>query len=174
MIEARQSTNSTTPKSSFLPTHCLIPLSFEHKQQPRRKAKNRSLRSYDACPQRIKKKDLHVPRVKREVLARHNSRVEPPRESPRDPVAHLMTRTCPMLDPSDEPDFLRPMPSETRHRPKPQKVRKDWSKATKCVMPKHESRRRAEALRWSGIDESQLAVEAFRRRTAVRCRPWVL
>ena len=171
--ETRQSPNATTPKLSFLPTHCLVSPTFEHRQQPRRKGKDRSLRAYDACPQRIKKKDLHVSRTKRETLARHNSRYEPPRELPRDPVEHLMKRVCPMLDKSEEPDFLRPMPSETRHRPKPQKVRKDWSKARKCVMPKHESRCRAEALRRNGIDDSQLAVETFRRRTAVRCCPWV-
>ena len=136
------------------------------------------MRSYNACPQRIKKKDLHVSCAKREALARHNSRAEPPREPPRDPVAHLMRRICPTLNPSDEPDFLKPMPSETRLRPKPQKVRTNWSKARPCVTPKHESRRRAEAslqaLRQSGIDDSQLAVKTFCRRTAVRCRPWVL
>ena len=48
--KTRQSPNTTTPKPSFLPTHCLVPLTFEHRQQPRRKGKDRSLRSYGTMP----------------------------------------------------------------------------------------------------------------------------
>ena len=29
--ETRQPPNTTTPKLSFLPTHCLVPLTFEHR-----------------------------------------------------------------------------------------------------------------------------------------------
>ena len=88
---------------SFLPSHCLVPLTFEHKKQPRYRAKNRSLKSYDACPRRIKKDDPHASRLKREVLARYNSSAsdEPPRPPPRDLVAHHLKRVYPMLDPSD-------------------------------------------------------------------------
>ena len=154
----RQSINSTTPLPSFLPSHCLVPPTFEHKKQPRRRAKDRSLKSYDACPRRIKKEDPHASRPKREVLARHNSNVEPPRPPPRDPVAHCLKRVCPMLDPSDQPDFLRPTPSERRTFGKPtklfpdvipkhSKVRYDWSKARKSVTPKHDSRQSANASR---------------------------
>ena len=63
-----------------------------------------------------------------------------------------------MLDPSDQPDCLRPTPSVIRTFGKPtelfpdvipkhSKVRYDWSKARKSVTPKHDSRRSANASR---------------------------
>ena len=75
----QQSTDSAMPAPSFLPTHCLVPLHFEHRKQPRRRCKDRSLKSYRASPQRITMRDRHASRTKKEALARHNSRAVPRR-----------------------------------------------------------------------------------------------
>ena len=120
-----QSYQSAAPPSSFLPTHCLIPLHFEHKQQPRRKCKDRSLRAYHACPQRLTKRELHASRIEREALARNNSRVAP--RASGDPVNRLFRRLFLNFDPRDQPSFLEPTPLLAASANKPKRVRPDWS-----------------------------------------------
>ena len=107
-VSPQQSTHSAVPEPSFLPTHCLVPLHFEHKKQPRRRCKDRSLKSYRAFPQRITMRDRHASRTKKEALARHNSRAVPRRHSM--PIGKFYATLLPMLDPCDWEDYLDPPP----------------------------------------------------------------
>ena len=128
--------NSAALETSFLLTHCLVPLHVEHKMQPRRKRKVRSFRAYRACPQHTTKSDMHTSCAKKEALVRHNSLVEPPSEPPTE--AQLFKRLFPMASLIKWPSFLAPLPLDAllaRSCPKPPKVRPDCSKARKIVNP---------------------------------------
>ena len=121
----RQPLTDAVPKMPFFRTHCLVPLHFEHRKQPRRKRMDRSLQSYRASPQRIRMRDLHASRSKREALARHNSRAMPHKYAMTE--AQLFKRLMPMLDYGDWPSFLGPPPSDAPSYYKPPESYPSWS-----------------------------------------------
>ena len=86
---------------------------------------DRSLQSYRASPQRIRMRDLHASRSKREALARHNSRAMPHKYAMTE--AQLFKRLMPMLDYGDWPSFLGPPPSNAPSYYKPPESYPSWS-----------------------------------------------
>ena len=125
LISPRQPLTNAVPKMPRLRTHCLVPLHFEYRKQPRRKRMDRSLQSYRASPQRIRMRDLHAARSKREALARHNSRAMPHKYAMTE--AQLFKRLMPMLDYGDWPSFLGPPPSDAPSYYKPPESYPGWS-----------------------------------------------